>query len=121
MYRLGGVQKISRGAGTRHGGRDLPCHMARFADATDDDATMALQNQIDGAGEAGIQPLGLGGDGIGFDAEHAPRHVKRAICIRWCWLAGRHVKGVFSFSRRDALLEKCGWMQGGGRSSWSSP
>ncbi len=71
MHRLGSMHEIGWRAGARHGGGDLAADMTGFADAADNDATLASQDQGDGLRERIAQPVGDFQYGSGFDGEDA--------------------------------------------------
>ena len=57
MHAFGGMQKERGGAGAGECGGDFLPDQARLSHAGDDDLALALNEQIHGLGELGIQPI----------------------------------------------------------------
>jgi len=73
VERFGRVKKERGRAGAGERGGDFAADEAGFAESGDDDAALALEEQLDGAVEAGVEAVEEALDGLDFDAQDAAR------------------------------------------------
>src|ERR1700683_3450616 len=89
---FGGVKKEGGRAGTGEGGGDFAADQAGLAHAGDDDAALAIHEEVDGTFEALVQAGDEGGDGLGLDAQDAAGGVEafaRGVSFwRFCGFGG---------------------------------
>ena len=70
MAGLTGVHEEGGCAGARERGRNFIADVARFTHAGDDDAALAVQDQVAGPAEVVVKPRSKGRNGVGLGAEN---------------------------------------------------
>ena len=68
-----GMDEVCGGAGAGERGGDLATNVAGLADAGDDDASVTIQNALDGFDEGGVHAVGEGAYRVRLDAQDPPR------------------------------------------------